>query len=615
MSAGNQPPPSIPKKPAIPRRPQSRLTGAQAPAPKAPQRPLRPGMGGAPKLPTKANPAPSLPSTEEQPQVELAQEASAVQPPMAESSPLETIAQAAPAQPAPMAAPLMPAAPMVIAPPTQPEADDGIQYGIAANGPPVDVSEVESAALAVEVIIMWGDQSVLQVDHLNPPRNFYLGESGDKKSPVDYIMGADLLGTKRMALVSVSGSQTQVTIPGGASGGVTRDGQFIAFESLRADGTLRPTNDALRSESYAIQHHDIVKIQYQGFTFIVKVVNAGKPVAVGPSIDPQPLWYIGGSLFIHVAFLLMFYFLPPSPESLSLDSLSSEADWSKYMLDAEEKEEAKQWLQARASDSGGQGERHAGDEGQMGKKDTSKTNTKKKYGVKGPKDNPDPHMAREQAKAAASTAGILGVLGGAMGTFDSPTSPFGRDTALGSDASSALGALMGDQIGENFGFGGLGMSGSGRGGGGTGEGTIGMGKMGTMGHGAGGGSGSGYGKGAGKLGGRGSAVPTIRAGNVKAFGGLSKEAVRRVIMRHRAEVRHCYEGELNKRPDLEGRVMIAFVISPTGVVTSAAVSSSTLGNATVEGCIARAVRRWSFPSADGGGVTSVNYPFLLSVSN
>ncbi len=49
----------------------------------------------------------------------------------------------------------------------------------------------------------------------------------------------------------------------------------------------------------------------------------------------------------------------------------------------------------------------------------------------------------------------------------------GDETALGNDPMAALGALMGDQVGGNYGFGGLGLRGTGRGGGGTGEGTIG----------------------------------------------------------------------------------------------------------------------------------------------
>ncbi len=83
-------------------------------------------------------------------------------------------------------------------------------------------------------------------------------------------------------------------------------------------------------------------------------------------------------------------------------------------------------------------------------------------------------------------------------TFDAmPASMF---NAYGSDPMSALGALMGDQIGANFGFGGLGLVGTGMGGGGTGEGTIGLGNLGTIGHGAGTGTGSGYGSGAGAMG-------------------------------------------------------------------------------------------------------------------
>jgi TonB family protein len=179
---------------------------------------------------------------------------------------------------------------------------------------------------------------------------------------------------------------------------------------------------------------------------------------------------------------------------------------------------------------------------------------------------------------------------------------------------SALGALMGDQIGENFGFGGLGLRGTGRGGGGTGEGTIGLGNLGTIGHGAGGGSGSGYGRGAGGFSGRSARVPQIRAGAADVRGSLSKEVIRRIIRRHINEVRFCYEQELNQRPDLEGRVTVGFIISPTGAVQSSAVRDSTMGNQRVETCIADAVRRWTFPSPEGGGIVVVNYPFMLQAT-
>jgi TonB family protein len=275
-------------------------------------------------------------------------------------------------------------------------------------------------------------------------------------------------------------------------------------------------------------------------------------------------------------------------------------------------EETPEWLEEENQDEaeGGKGERHKGEEGQMGEESSEKTTNR--FGIEGPEDNQDPQMAREEAREEARTAGVLGVLAQMTGSFNAPTSPFGADTALGNDPMSAMGALMGDQIGSNFGFGGLGLRGTGRGGGGTGEGTIGLGRMGTIGHGAGGGSGSGYGSGAGGFSGRSARVPQIRSGAADVRGSLSKEVIRRVVRRHINEVRFCYEQELNAQPDLEGRVTVTFIISPTGAVQNSSLNASTIGNARVESCVVAAVRRWGFPQPDGGGIVVVNYPFMLS---
>jgi TonB family protein len=76
-------------------------------------------------------------------------------------------------------------------------------------------------------------------------------------------------------------------------------------------------------------------------------------------------------------------------------------------------------------------------------------------------------------------------------------------------------------------------------------------------------------------------------------------------------VRFCYEQELAQRPDLAGRVTVSFIISATGSVQTASVMNTTLNNARVESCVVAAVRRWTFPAPDGGGVVGVNYPFVL----
>jgi hypothetical protein len=337
-------------------------------------------------------------------------------------------------------------------------------------------------------------------------------------------------------------------------------------------------------------------------------------VGQGNPIDWKSNVWTFASMGLHIGLLLLFYFLPPRSSSLSLDLLNADSRLVKYLIEPPEtvEEETPEWLQEnkQEDDEGGKGKRHKDEEGQMGKKDEKKT--KNKFGIEGPPDNQDPHMARDEAKEMAANAGIIGVLKASVGAWNSPTSPYGRDSALGNDAMSALGALMGDQVGSNFGFGGLGLRGTGRGGGGTGEGTIGLGNIGTIGHGAGGGTGSGYGSGAGGFRGRDAKVPRIRSGQADVHGSLSKEVIRRVIGRHINEVRFCYEQELNSRPDLQGRISVKFIISPTGAVQTAAVDNSDMGNAKVEQCIAGAVRRWTFSAPEGGGIVVVTYPFVLA---
>jgi len=508
--------------------------------------------------------------------------------------------------------------PMAAAAPAAPVGDPDpelVQYGIVASGPPIRSEDVETSDQAIEVVVMWGDRAVLHVEHLTPPRSYYLGDRIDKKGKpdgVDYLMASEVVGGERVPLVvAEGGASPMVVIPPGAQGELSVGDRRQSLDELQSSGQLPPSSELPGASQLALPADGTVRFARNGFTFIVRSTVAGKALAGGTQIDWQPLAYVGSSLGIFAAFLVMFYFLPPNPSSLSLNAIDTNSRLVKYLMEPPEtqEEELPDWLQNNADDEGGEGKRHKDDEGQMGERDKKKT--KNKYAIEGPSDNEDPTMARERQREEARTAGVLGALSQRMGAFNSPTSPFGADAALGVDPMSALGAMMGDQIGENAGFGGLGLRGTGRGGGGTGEGTIGLGSLGTIGHGGGGGSGSGYGRGAGGLGGRAARVPRIRQGTADVRGSLSKEVIRRVIRRHLNEVRFCYEQQLNQRPDLEGRVIVNFIISPSGAVQASSVRNSSLGNSAAESCIASAVRRWNFPAPDGGGIVVVNYPFVL----
>jgi TonB family protein len=111
--------------------------------------------------------------------------------------------------------------------------------------------------------------------------------------------------------------------------------------------------------------------------------------------------------------------------------------------------------------------------------------------------------------------------------------------------------------------------------------------------------------------GRDSKVPQLRSGTPEVHGSLAKEVIRRTIQRHLSEVRFCYSKGLLKRPDLNGRVQVMFMITSTGAVQEARVIDSELNQADVEGCIAEAVRRWTFPAPDAGGYVTVRYPFVF----
>jgi TonB family protein len=160
------------------------------------------------------------------------------------------------------------------------------------------------------------------------------------------------------------------------------------------------------------------------------------------------------------------------------------------------------------------------------------------------------------------------------------------------------------------GSGGMGLRGSGSGGGGKGQGVIfGAGDLGT---GVAGGKGMGKGKGGIGTSGRKAREVSLSLGSkqAKVNGFLSAEQINRVVRANQAAIKYCYENALQRQSGLQGAVHIHWRIALSGAVTTARVEKSTLGNAKVEGCIVRQVKRWRFPQPDGGEV-AVTYPFFF----
>jgi hypothetical protein len=94
-------------------------------------------------------------------------------------------------------------------------------------------------------------------------------------------------------------------------------------------------------------------------------------------------------------------------------------------------------------------------------------------------------------------------------------------------------------------------------------------------------------------------------------GGLDRDQIAAVIARHQGEVIYCYEKGLQVKSNLSGRVAIRWMINGGGNVSTAAVESSSLRSAQVEGCIVSHLRTWKFPKPVGGVNVKVSYPFVL----
>lgn len=419
---------------------------------------------------------------------------------------------------------------------------------------------------------------------------------------VDAPLAPEVAGSSRMALVSAAGSEFVLNTTPAMQGEVYVSGQSLPLAQFVQQ----------RGASFPIPEGARIRLDAGDSRFLISSVAKPRTLPV-----PFLLWswaeqkFTVGAAAVLLLFLVIIFSVPPDPKSLSLDLLNTDNRFVNFLIKPpeEKEEEIPEWLKSNKNDDqGGKGKRHKGDEGKMGKE--SSKNKQGLYGLKGPQDNPDPHLAKKLAEEEAKNAGILGLMKMEEGSH--LASLFGRDTALGSDAENVLGGLLGNQIGEAYGVGGLGLVGTGSGGGGTGEGTIGLGNLGTIGKGGGGGDGSGYGRGAGGLRGRKARAPDVIPGQAAVRGSLDKEIIRRIIRRHINEVKYCYEQELVKRPDLQGRIAVQFTIAATGQVVASVMQQSSVGSPKVENCVVQAVRRWEFPKPLGGGIVIVTYPFVFN---
>ncbi len=95
-------------------------------------------------------------------------------------------------------------------------------------------------------------------------------------------------------------------------------------------------------------------------------------------------------------------------------------------------------------------------------------------------------------------------------------------------------------------------------------------------------------------------------------GGMSREAVLKVVNAHLDEIRDCYERELLHNPGISGKILLEWLIQKDGTVKYAKVKFTNIGHSSdLHVCLQTQVVAWKFPRPRGGQEVLVTFPFLF----
>jgi len=443
------------------------------------------------------------------------------------------------------------------------------------------------------------DNKVLEVAHLWGDTLISLGQfpTGEvtvgSEKPNHFHVFSDKVGGG-MVLVRAEGSTLLVTLPDGADVVFRSSRSQKSREQLKNEGQLSRNDGAVKGEVLKLGLHDRALVSIDSVAFVIRWTRPQKRLPMG--LDQTLDFYFTKVLTVtFMAFLAMWWaikFTDLASSALSDDLFKNAQKYQKLVIvpPAEQKKK----LDLSGVKEGAKAKK---EEGKFGKKEAKKQDADpSKKGAP----TVDPNK-REEDRMKVAKAGMLGALS-KLG--DTAVSNVLGPGGMGTGINNALGGLKGGAgMGDAHGVGGLGSRGTGVGGGGNG---LGLGGLGTKGNGHGKG---GYGQL--DLGGRGKDTVRVVPGKTTVVGSLSREEIERVIKRHENEILFCYKTELNKDPNLYGKVAVNFTIDGSGSISDAQVAQTTMNNNNVESCMLSRIRRWKFPEPKGGGVVVVTYPWIL----
>jgi hypothetical protein len=439
-------------------------------------------------------------------------------------------------------------------------------------------------------------------------------EIGESHSARMTVAGDGLPQGGAFPLVQRDADGVQINFGPEMRGAVTLAGSERTFASLVETGSAR-TRDG--HYQLTLPRGAKAVVEHGGLRFWVRAVD---PAALELERSPMDgaFWgSVGGVGAVAGALIFLMNSIPDSMLGISFEEQATDARYARYLLLAEPTPEPEEAEVVEEGPSGeatkeSKGARAPGEQGKMGKqesKDGGKRFSMKKRGDL-------PQLARNHSYAdKARSAGILGVL--AQQDPSIFASPYGGAFSSGAHDEDIFGNMMGREVGEAYGVGGLGIVGVGKGGDGLASGVIGLSTAGVLDQ-VGPGDGKSLVRHKGKSAGHGDRVPRgprVRIQKPTTNGDIDKAMIRRIVRSHLNEVRSCYNAGLAKNPNLQGRVEVNFVILGSGSVGTSVVTGNGTKSPQVGKCIAKSVKRWKFPRRGGSsGAVTVKYPFNLTNS-
>ncbi len=452
--------------------------------------------------------------------------------------------------------------------------------GAPGATPRVDPSADSGKARVLEVVQVFGD-AVMELKHFAAGRSVELGATlirslGGTRAREDFFVPTALLPTPTHPLFQPSGRGWECVCDPSWTGYV----EGLTGRRPLAEAAF-PGPDGLRRVPLGEDERLVVDLG--GTTFVARAVHPSRqvPVQRGDAIDYPLLGFSGFISFVAMMFAVALSVVPaPAVASQRVQ----DADLT-VLLDR-----VRPTPPAPSAKPAEPKAAPKGPEGVAGRPD--------------PKKRTQPLTREQRDLEAATEAGLLAAL-----ADNAALEAILGEAALPTALADGVGVLIGPKA-TQVGGGGFASRSGGFGGGGTAEEAGGFGPWG---RGPGGGTrfrpGGGTGDGV-----KPSSVLPDPDGGIIAVGSLDRAQIDAVVKRNMAQIRYCYQRELNKNPGLGGKVTVKFVIAKDGSVSQALTNASTLGSPPVETCINGRFLRFSFPEPKGGGIVIVSYPLLFSPS-